>query len=80
VPEFSDVIAANVRAERARRRWRQADLAERLGWSNVTVSDLEIGRRGVSANDLPKLCRAFGVHLDQLTHGADPDDLDALGL
>jgi transcriptional regulator with XRE-family HTH domain len=78
--EFAHVIAASVRAERNRRHWRQVDLAERLGWSNQTVSDLETGQRAVLASDLPKLCRAFGVNLAKLADGAAPEDLAALGL
>lgn len=77
---LGDHIAANVRAERARRRWSQADLAERLGWARSTVGDLESGRRKVTADDLPVLCLAFDVPLSDLARGADPSDLDALGL
>lgn len=78
--EFAHVIAANVRAERGRRKWRQVDLAERLGWSGQTVSDLENGKRAVFAADLPNLCRAFGVSLAKLADGAAGEDLTALGL
>jgi transcriptional regulator with XRE-family HTH domain len=74
------VIAANVRAERARRRWRQADLAEALGWDIGTVGHLETGRRDVRASDLPQLCRALGISLDRLLQDADPTDVEALGL
>ena len=80
MPRFGDVIAANVRAERARRRWGQADLAERLDWSRSTVGDLESGRRKVAADDLPELCGAFGISLAELVHGADQEDLDRLRL
>ena len=78
--EFAHVIAANVRAERGRRHWRQVDLAQRLGCSNQTVSDLENGKRAVLASDLPNLCKAFGITLAKLADGADPGDLTALGL
>jgi transcriptional regulator with XRE-family HTH domain len=80
MPEFADVLANNVRAERSRRKLRQVDLAERLGWMGVTVSELETGRRTITAADLPKLCRALGVTLAKLTEGADPADVEALGL
>lgn len=77
---LGDHIAANVRAERARRRWSQADLAERLMWSRSTVGDLESGRRKVAADDLPALCIAFGVPLADLVRGAEPAEVAALGL
>jgi transcriptional regulator with XRE-family HTH domain len=75
---LGDVIANNVRAERARRRWSQVELADQLGWSRSTVSDLEAGRRRVTADDLAPLCRAFGIALVKLTDGADEDDLSVL--
>ena len=78
--EFAHVIAANIRAERGRRKWRQVDLAERLGCSNQTVSDMENGRRTVFAADLPNLCKAFAIPLAKLADGASPEDLAALGL
>ncbi len=80
VPDLGHVIAANVRTERARRHWRQADLAGRLGWDPGTIGHLETGRRDVRAHDLPALCRVFGVGLDVLLFGADQDDLRAMGL
>jgi len=79
-PTFSDVVAANVRAERGRRDWLQADLAARLGWHHTTVSALEVGKRSVHANDLPALCKVFGIPLAELCRGADPAEIDALGL
>ncbi|MBK8078490.1 MAG: helix-turn-helix transcriptional regulator [Kineosporiaceae bacterium] len=53
---IGDVIAANVRAERARRRWTQAELGERVGWPRSSVSDVESGRRKLTADDLVALC------------------------
>jgi transcriptional regulator with XRE-family HTH domain len=80
VASLGHVIAANVRAERGRRHWRQADLAEKMGWAANTVGHLEIGRRDVRADDIPLLCRAFGITIEQLTFGANPDDLKAMGM
>jgi transcriptional regulator with XRE-family HTH domain len=72
------VIAANVRAERNRRHWRQADLGDRIGWSISQVSALETGGRDVHANDLPLLCRALDIPLTDLLTHAGRDDLNAL--
>ena len=77
---IGDVIAANVRGERARRRWDQAQLGAMLGWSRGTVSDLESGRRKVTAADLPGLCRAFGISLARLLDGAEDSDIADLRL
>lgn len=80
MPHLGDVLASNVRAQRARRRWRQSDLASRTGWSKDTISDIETGRRRVGVEDIPILCRALEVTLPKLLEGADSDDLVAIGL
>jgi transcriptional regulator with XRE-family HTH domain len=76
--DLCSVVAANVRAERSRRRWTQDELAARLGWSRPVVTALEAGRRQPLVADLPVLCRAFGVGLERLLVDADAADLDAL--
>jgi transcriptional regulator with XRE-family HTH domain len=80
MPTLGAVIARNVRAERARLGMDQAQLAERLGASRTTVSNLESGQRKVTADDLAPLCRALGVTLSQLIDRAEPEDLQALGI
>jgi transcriptional regulator with XRE-family HTH domain len=74
------VIARNVRAERGRLDWDQVQLAEALGWSRTTVSNLENGKRTVTADDIPALCRALGVNFAQLIDRADIHDLAVLDL
>lgn len=80
VPVFGDVIAANVRGERSRRRLTQEDLARRLGWSRQIVWQIEAGARALKVDELPPLCRALEVSMSDLARGADPDDLAATGL
>lgn len=80
MPKIGDVIAAAVRAERARRRWTQAHLAQELGIALTTVAELEAGRRRVQVDDLPALCRVFDLPLAALLRDADEDDVEALGL
>jgi transcriptional regulator with XRE-family HTH domain len=67
-----------VAAERTRRAWDQTTLAQRIGakgWSRSTVSNLKLGKRKVTADDLPLLCEAFEISLPQLIFGADQADL-----
>jgi transcriptional regulator with XRE-family HTH domain len=78
VSSIEAVLANNVRAERSRRRLRQEDLAERLGWSRTKLADIESGRRRVLFGYLPELCRALDVSLEVLLVGADQQDVDAL--
>src|SRR4249919_1569335 len=80
MPDLASVVAANVRAERARHKWRQRDLAERLGVTQSTVSDIESGQREVPVGQLAALCRALDIPLTVLLRGADREDLEALGL
>jgi len=79
-PPLSDVIANNVRGERARRRMTQAELAELVGWPRTTVHDVESGRRRLGPDDLVALCRVFEMPLVELCRGADPEDVRTLGL
>lgn len=74
------VVARNVRAERVRKGWRQADLGAAVGWSTFVVSDVETGKRRLSLGDVVLLCRALGVPLSKLLEGIEPADLGALGI
>jgi transcriptional regulator with XRE-family HTH domain len=80
MPDLAAIVARNVRAERARRSWRQVDLAERLGWSIGMVSETENGKRRIGISDMPNLCRALDVPLSDLLQGAEREDLIALKL
>lgn len=80
MPDLGVVIAANVRGERARLGLTQVQLGERLSMSGATVSDIETGRRTITASDLPLLCEALGISLSELLRRADPHDLEVLGL
>lgn len=80
MPDLRAVVANAIRAERSRRGWRQADLAERCGWSVDTVSAIERGVRTVAVEDLPVLCKALDVTLIKLMDGAASSDLKSLGL
>lgn len=80
MPTVGDIAARNVRALRAFHGLRQADLAERLGWSPTKVADVESGRRRITADQLVELCGAFGVPLTRLLQDAEPGDLRTLGL
>ena len=73
------VIAANLRALRARRGLRQIDLATATGLSRPTIATLEKGSRRVTVADAIALCSALGVGVGTLLQG-DQDALLALGL
>lgn len=76
--ELDALVAANVRAARARRRLRQEDLADELGWSRQTVSTVEAGTRRVTLADAVALCRVLEIGLRDLLQGAPVDVFTAL--
>jgi transcriptional regulator with XRE-family HTH domain len=79
--DLAAILASNIRAQRAKRKWRQQDLADRIeGVSMATVSDMETGARNMLVNDLLPLCEAFGLPLVKLLDGARDEDLRTLGL
>jgi transcriptional regulator with XRE-family HTH domain len=80
VPDLGDVVAAAIRAERARLHLSQQALADQLGWPRSRLGDIEIGRRNVAVADLPALCDALGVGFTDLLTRADPADLAKLKL
>lgn len=72
--------AENIRALRARRRLRQADLAAALTVDQKVISRIEGGSRELTLSELPVICRALGCTMAELVAGADEADLEALGL
>jgi transcriptional regulator with XRE-family HTH domain len=78
--ELGTYIARGVRARRVWLGLGQVEVARRLGCSGQTVSAIERGLRKVTVDDLPALCRALDTTFAALLHGADPNDLRAVGL
>ena len=50
-----------VKAKRLERGWTQTDLAEKVGLSRTSVTNIVIGRQRVLLSDLFEFARAFGV-------------------
>jgi transcriptional regulator with XRE-family HTH domain len=75
---FAAALVRNIRAERTRAGITQAQLAERMGWSEKTVARTEQGDRRLYFDEVPALCRALGVPLDRLLLDVDAEDLAAL--
>jgi transcriptional regulator with XRE-family HTH domain len=65
-------LGRNIRTARLRRRLRIEDVAERMGASRFTVSDLEKGKPGVSAAAYFGALWALGL-IEQASELADPD-------
>ena len=74
------MVAANVRAARARLKLRQIDLADDMGWAASTVSSVEAGTRRITLADAAALCGALKIDLRQLLAGVDQETLNNLGI
>lgn len=59
-------VAAEIRAEMARRRVSQVDLASALGRSNAWVSVRLSGKQAIDLNDLEQMADALDVPADRL--------------
>jgi transcriptional regulator with XRE-family HTH domain len=61
-----EAIGKRVKVYRTKRQMTQAELAERLGISNVYISNIETGLKGVSLKVLLKIADEFDLSLDSL--------------
>ena len=65
-------IGKRIKAHRTQRKMTQAELAERLGLSNVFISYIETGKKGVSLEVLLKIVDEFDLSLDSLVLTESP--------
>lgn len=63
---YSDSVAAELRAEIARQRRTQGDLAQALGWTQQYLSRRLTGATPLSLDDVEKLARILGIPLAEL--------------
>lgn len=63
-------VGERIRARRQELGWTQQELARRAGISNSFLSDLENGRRSVSAENLLEIARVLQRSLDFLMQGS----------
>lgn len=54
-------IGAKIKAAREKKNLTQAQLAEKIGVSNVFISQLESGAKRASADNLAKLARTLNI-------------------
>lgn len=71
VDNLAREIATRIRAEREKRGWSLADLAERSGVSRAMISRIERGEASPTATLLGRLSAAFGLTLSTLLSGAE---------
>ena len=71
------VIGERIKDRRAELGWTQEHLAQKAGISKSFLSELENGKRSVSADNLLDLARALGVSLDYLMTGKKNEEANA---
>jgi transcriptional regulator with XRE-family HTH domain len=67
-------VGERIKKRRAELDWTQDQLAQKAGISKSFLSDLENGKRSVSANNLLDIARALSVSLDYLMTGTASQD------
>ena len=70
IPEQREVIAARLRSAREAAGLSQGQVAKMLGLHRPSVSELEAGRRRVSAEELMRFAEIYAVSVNWLT-GSD---------
>lgn|SRR5262245_5528741 len=74
-------IASRLKTAREQAGLTQAQVAKNLGLHRPSVSEMEAGRRSVSAEELATLAKLYGVSVDWLTGTQKPEpDRDRLEL
>ena len=63
---FEDVVIAEIKAEMARQNVTQAELAQRLGWIQTSVSKRLTRKVALRAHEIQKIAEALGVSVNDL--------------
>ena len=78
MPEPRDAIASRLRVARESAGLSQGQVARKLGMHRPTLTEIEAGRRRVTAEELAKLADIYGVDATWITSNrpsdATPDD------
>jgi len=61
-------IVGEIRAEMARQRKTQRDVAERAGWTQSYLARRLVGRTAISLDDLDRIAHALGVPVRALVN------------
>jgi len=74
--ELLKIFSANIRLYRARLKWSQAELAEKINISINFLSDIETGKKWASPTTMIKFASVFNVHAYELLKPPDvlPDN------
>lgn len=71
--KWSDAVADQIAAERARRRQTLKEMAAAAGIPYSTYRRLELGERVADATQLARLCVAWGIPLSEFFHRVESE-------
>lgn len=71
---FKNAVLQKLRDARKRRRWTQAQLAEKLSVSRLTVTRWESGERTLDLDTIDKIAKALGVSVSISIDDERPED------
>jgi transcriptional regulator with XRE-family HTH domain len=76
--ELLKVLSSNIKLYRGRRKWTQAELAEKINISINFLSDIETGKKWASPITLVKLADVFSIKVYELLKPLDilPDNIN----
>lgn len=80
VEQAAAQLGANIATARLRRRWRQADLAEKAGITRATLRAIEKGKLGTGIGAYVAVLWALGLHADVARLAEPARDLEGLTL
>ena len=72
----NEVVGSNIRRRREELNLKQSELAEKVGGTNVNISTIENGRKGITVYSLLKFAIALQCNISRLTHNLIPDEED----
>jgi y4mF family transcriptional regulator len=70
-------VGDRIKKRRTELGWTQEQLAQKAGISKSFLSELENGKRSVSADNLLDIARVLNLSLDYLMTGEEPDEMPA---
>lgn len=73
--EYKKNIAVNLAMLRKKYNYKQSDIAERLNYSDKTISKWETGEVLPSIDNLIELCKLYNITLDQIVNPINSDEI-----
>lgn len=74
---LNQVISNNLVLLRKKHGYKQSDVAEKINYSDKTISKWETGELVPSVENLIELCKLYGVTLDQITNPIEENSIES---